>query len=62
MRVASSDVGIFSKQILAYQNFCPVQQAAWAEEDASSCVEGWTDVEMMSPKAPDLSGLSHSTC
>lgn len=59
--MAFHDAGIYSKQILAYQNLCPVQQAAWTVEDAWSCVEGWTDVEM-STKAPDLSGLSHSTC
>lgn len=60
--MASSDVNIYCMQILAYQNFCPVQQAALAEVGAWSCVEGWTDVEMMSPQPPDLSGLSHSTC
>lgn len=58
---SSSDVSIYTMQILAYQNYCPVQQAALAEEDVWSHVKGWTDVEM-SPKPLDLSGVSRSTC
>lgn len=59
--MASSDGSIYTMQILAYQNYCPVQPAALAEEDVWGHVEGWTDAEM-SPKPLDLSGLSRSTC
>lgn len=43
-------------------NFCPVQEAAWAAEDASSCVLGETGAERMGLWAPGLIGQSCSTC
>lgn len=55
------------KHVPTYQNhsFCPGQQsAAWAVEDALSCVLGGTGAEKMSlgPSPPGLIGQSCSTC